>query len=433
MKIFLDTIGCRLNQSEIERFAVRFRAEGHELVAEPATADLVVVNTCAVTAAASADSRSKIRWAARAGKAKIIATGCYATIDPQTVASIPAVVFLVPNSEKDRLVSLALGSCENDPIELVSRLPLPGHHKRTRAFIKVQDGCDNFCTFCITRIARGSNHSQPERMIFEDIDSALKGGAKEIVLSGVNLGAWGKELNPQKSLVYLIKKVVEKLSPQRIRLSSVEPWDINDEFLEVLSLSGFCQHLHLPLQSGSDAVLKRMGRRSSVADFELVVNRLRQRNPEVAVTTDLMVGFPGESEAEFRASIDFVRKMEFSGGHVFSYSSRPGTAAEKLPDHLPSIIKKKRSAEMRDVFAESAIRYRQKFIGKELSVLWEKSIESNGSWSVSGLSGNYLRVNALSDRDLNNQITQSRVIRQDNLVLYAEETAEKIKSWLSNN
>ena len=425
MKVFLDSIGCRLNQSEIERFAARFRAEGHELVADAATADIVVVNTCAVTAAASADSRNKIRWAARAGKAKIVATGCYATIDPQTVAKLPAVKFLVSNTEKDHLVSLALDTYENIPFKRVSRLPLPGHHKRTRAFIKVQDGCDNLCTFCITRIARGANHSQPEAEIFEDIDSALKGGAKEIVLSGVNLGAWGKELEPRSSLVYLINKIIERFSPQRIRLSSLEPWDIDDEFLNVLTLPGFCQHLHLPMQSGSNTVIKRMGRRASINDFESVVNRLRQSNPEIGITTDLMVGFPGESESEFRASLDFVHGMKFAGGHVFSYSLRPGTAAEKLPDQLPSNIKKARSTEMREAFAQSAIRYREQFVGKELSVLWEKSIQANGFWTVSGLSDNYLRVEAISKKDLYNQITQAKIIHlNNNMVLKAEKQPE---------
>ena len=421
MKVFLDSIGCRLNQSEIERFAAHFRAEGHELVADPAVADLVVVNTCAVTAAASADSRSRIRWAARAGAAKIVATGCYATIDPQTVANLPAVDFLVPNEEKDDLVSLALGSNENDQTLLSSRLPLPGQHKRTRAFIKVQDGCDNFCTFCITRIARGAHRSQPESEIFDDIESALNGGAKEIVLSGVNLGAWGIELKPQRSLANLIMNIVVKYSPQRIRLSSLEPWDITDEFLEGLSLPGFCQHLHLPLQSGSDAVLKRMGRRSSSDDFGSVVERVRQKNPEMAITTDLMVGFPGESEEEFRNSLEFVRSINFAGGHVFSFSSRQGTAAEKMSGQVHSSIKKARSAEVRNVFSGSAKKYREQFVGRELNVLWERSIEDNGSWKVSGLSDIYVRVEARSAQNLYNRVMKVRIKGLNEQALLAED------------
>ncbi len=405
MKVFLDSIGCRLNQSEIERFAARFRSEGHELVADPALADLVVVNTCAVTAAASSDSRSRIRWAARTGNARIIATGCYATIDPQTIASLLAVDFIVPNKEKEHLVSLTFGLDENPSSQLVSRIPLPGQHKRTRAFIKVQDGCDNFCSFCITRVARGPHKSQPEMEIFKDIESALIGGAKEIVLTGVNLGAWGKEFEPKKTLASLITDIVEKYSPPRIRLSSLDPWDISDEFLNVLDLPGFCQHLHLPLQSGSDSILKRMGRRSSTSDYQEAVHRIRRRNPEIAITTDLMVGFPGESDEEFHTSLELIRAIGFAGGHVFGFSSRQGTAAEKMSGQVFSKIKKLRSLQARKVFYESSKKYRERFVGRQMAVLWERSVKKESLWIMSGLSGNYIRVEAKSSHDLYNHIT----------------------------
>jgi len=421
MKVFLDSIGCRLNQSEIEKLALSFRAKGHEIVTDAASADLVIVNTCAVTSAASADSRNKLRGAARSGKARVVATGCYATIDPQTVTQLPSVDLLVPNSEKDHLISLVLSSDDYYPKTYLSRQPLPGSHRRTRAFIKVQDGCDNFCTFCITRIARGGSCSQSETEIFEDISSALEGGAKEIVLSGVNLGAWGRELEPQNTLALLIKRIVKRFSPPRIRLSSLEPWDIDDEFLEILSVPGFCHHLHLPLQSGSDAVLKRMRRRSLKADYQSVIYRLRRKSPEIAITTDLMVGFPGENEKEFKDSIDFVGSMEYAGGHVFSFSTRPGTAAEKLPYQVPSSIKKIRSAAMRDVIAQSAIRYRKQFLGREVSVLWEKSIPTNGNWCLSGLTDNYLRVETLSKKNRYNKVTQAEITNLNNLVLQAKE------------
>jgi threonylcarbamoyladenosine tRNA methylthiotransferase MtaB len=422
MKVFLESIGCRLNQSEIERFAARFRAEGHELVADPRIADLVVVNTCAVTAAASADSRSKIRQAARTGTAKIVATGCYTTIDPQTVANLPAVDLLIPNNKKEQLVSLALDSNNrNDPFQVSSRMPLPGHHKRTRAFIKVQDGCDNFCTFCITRIARGAHRSQPEAEIFCDIESALKGGVKEIVLSGVNLGAWGRELRPRQSLARLITRIIERYAPQRVRLSSLEPWDITDKLLDVLDLPGFCQHLHLPLQSGSDAVLKRMGRCFSTDDFRSVIDRIRQKNPEIAITSDLMVGFPGENDEEFLLGQEFVRSIDFAGGHVFSFSSRQGTAAEKMVGQVPAMIKKIRSVEIRKVLAESAEKYREHFIGRELNVLWERSIEIDGIWNASGLTDNYLRVATRSKQNFYNQVTKVKISGRNGLVLLAED------------
>ena len=335
MKIFLDSIGCRLNQSEIEKISLQFRAEGHEIVSDPSIADIVVVNTCAVTSAASSDSRSKIRNAAFSGSAKIVATGCYASIDASAVASLPSVNWVVPNSEKDSLVSKILGMDKKIPLSHFPRKTLPGIHKRTRAFIKVQDGCDNFCTFCITRIARGKSHSISEAEIFEDIHSALEGGAKEIVLTGVNLGSWGKDFEFKKSLSNLITEIVEKYSPPRIRLSSLESWHIDDELIESMALPGFCSHLHLPLQSGSDETLRRMGRRTSVKDYSSTLDKLRNHFPGIAITTDIMVGFPDENNKEFKDSFNFVREMEFSGGHVFSFSPRPGTSAEKLAGSIP--------------------------------------------------------------------------------------------------
>jgi threonylcarbamoyladenosine tRNA methylthiotransferase MtaB len=424
MRVFLDSIGCRLNQSEIEKLASQFREAGHTIVADASAADLVVVNTCAVTAAASADSRSKIRGAARAGKAKIIATGCYATINPEIIAQLPMVDFLIPNDEKVHLVTKVLGIQGNNQFAHGIRQPLPGSHKRTRAFIKIQDGCDNFCTFCITRIARGTSRSQTEVEIFSDISSALDGGAKELVLTGVNLGAWGNELESKKTLSYLIKEIIKRFSPPRIRLSSLEPWDIDDEFLEVLSLPGFCRHLHLPLQSGSEVILRTMGRRTSTSDFNSVVDILRQKIPDIAITTDVMVGFPGESEIEFEASLNFVRKMDFAGGHVFSFSARPGTPAEKLKYQISTGIKKIRSAEMRDEFAHSAHRYRDQFIGRDLDVLWEKSSPSNGYWRSSGLSDNYLRVESHTRHDLYNKITKVNILSRNGLIMQAKNNLE---------
>jgi threonylcarbamoyladenosine tRNA methylthiotransferase MtaB len=421
MKVFLDSIGCRLNQSEIEKIAIQFRAEGHEIVSDPAAADIVVVNTCAVTAAASSDSRSKIRAASLAGKAKIVATGCYTTIDANSVAGLPSVEWLVPNSDKNSLVSKVLGLEEKTLYHRLPRKPLPGNHKRTRAFIKVQDGCDNFCTFCITRIARGKSLSQSEIEIFEDIRSALEGAAKEIVLTGVNLGSWGRDFEPKKSFANLIKEIAERYSPPRIRFSSLEPWDIDDELIESISLPGFCKHLHLPLQSGSDVTLRRMGRRDSTKDFYSVVNKLRNYFPEIAITTDVMVGFPGENDAEFKESLDFVSSMEFSGAHVFSFSSRPGTSAEKLPDQIPLNIKRNRSLEMRNTIGQAAVKYRNKFIGENLSVLWERSTFSEGVWSLSGLTENYLRVEAKSKQDSYNRITQVEIEDLNGMILVARE------------
>ena len=327
MKVYFDTIGCRLNQSEIEKMAARARLNGHEVVAQASQADVVIINTCAVTLAAGSDSRNKIRQAARAGCTRVVATGCYATIAPDALLALPGVSDIFPNTEKDELIQKILGEPAGQASDRESmRIPLPGKRHRTRAFIKVQDGCDNFCTFCITRIARGRSHSQPVEEIYRDIESALKGGVKEIVLTGVNLGAWGKENKGNDTFPQLIRMILRDFSPERLRLSSLEPWDINDDFMDVLPLKGFCRHLHLPLQSGSAKVLKRMGRRNTPQEFQTLVEKIRGVVPEMAITTDIMVGFPGEDEAEFQESLEFVQQMKLAGGHVFQFLVEAGYA-----------------------------------------------------------------------------------------------------------
>ena len=411
MKVYFDTVGCRLNQSEIEKMAAQVRANGHEVVARASQADIVVVNTCAVTRAACADSRKKIRKAARAGNAQIIATGCYTTIAPDEISVLPQVRWQVPNYEKDELVRTILGGDpQEDSSEVRARIALPGKQRRTRAFIKVQDGCDNFCTFCITRIARGKSRSQSRREIYSDIESALVGGVKEIVLTGVNLGAWGADLRQKPSLSSLIKDVIKEFSPPRLRLSSLEPWNIDSDFLEVLTLPGFCRHLHMPLQSGSADVLRKMGRRNTHEEYRQLLAKIRNVIPEIAITTDIMVGFPGEGEEEFSESLEFVKAMNFAAGHVFNFSLRPGTAAEKLGDRVPAAIRKRRSELMREVFENSREKYQARFIGKTERVLWERSEQVGGGWLLDGLTDNYLRVQVVEQSDQWNELKNVKLL-----------------------
>ncbi len=414
MKIFFDSIGCRLNQSEIEKMAAQARKNGHEVVGRSSEADIVIINTCAVTSAASADSRKKIRQAARSGNARIIATGCYTTIAPDEVAELPEVHRQVPNSGKDQLIQNIAGesSGKNDAA-INARIALPGRQHRTRAFIKVQDGCDNLCTFCITRVARGKCKSQMKEEIFRDVEAALEGGAKEIVLTGVNLGAWGADLDGNLALPDLIKEIVVNFSPPRLRLSSLEPWDIDDSFFETLKLPGFCRHLHLPLQSGSAGVLHRMGRRNTSAGYRNLLKKIRQVVPEIAITTDIMVGFPGESEQEFLQGLDFVREMNFAGGHVFNFSVRPGTAAERMRDYVPAQVRKERSAVMRQVIAESQRNYMDTFMGNSEDVLWERSKREGEKWVLQGLTDTYLRVMAVAEMDLWNTISSVKLQKSE--------------------
>jgi threonylcarbamoyladenosine tRNA methylthiotransferase MtaB len=419
MKVFLEAIGCRLNLSEIEKIALRLRNAGYEIIENSADADIAVVNTCAVTSAASADSRKSIRRIANSGCEHIYVTGCYATVEPEVLLDLPSVDKIFNNDDKIHLPDGLINKYQPVDLRTTGRKPLPGKSHRTRAFIKVQDGCDNHCTFCLTRIARGKSVSQSESEIFKDVEIALMGGAKEIVLTGVNLGAWGKDFSRNLSLPNLINEINIRYAPKRIRLSSLEPWDIDETYFPAFEIPSFCQHLHLPLQSGSDAVLSKMGRKMSTIDYRKLVDRIRNSFPDMAVTTDLIVGFPGESEKDFRKGLDYVKNIEFSGGHVFRYSPRFGTPAENMENVIPESEKKNRSRKMRQVIKDSEYCYQEKFINKQVSVLWEKATKlKGGNYSMVGLTGNYLRVGAMAQENKQNKISDVHLLKIQNNFLY---------------
>jgi threonylcarbamoyladenosine tRNA methylthiotransferase MtaB len=407
VKVFLDTVGCRLNQSEIEKYAQQFRSAGHTLAAELAEADLVVLNTCAVTTAAEADSRQKVRQAGRDGSRQVVVTGCWSTLHPAQAGALPGVRWVIANDAKDQLAAQVLGlPLEYFDRQPLARQPIPGARMRTRAFIKAQDGCDNHCTFCLTTLARGRSRSLPEAAICQDIQAAQRGGAQEAVLTGVHLGAWGQDLTPTSRLSHLVGAVLAETDIPRLRLSSLEPWDLDEAFFALWQNRRLCRHLHLPLQSGSAATLRRMARRTTPAAYRRLAAAARQAIPGVSITTDILVGFPGESEAEFAESLDFVQEMEFAGGHVFVFSERPNTAAARLPRAVPHEVRKQRSAQMRRVLEASAARYQQHFLGQEMGVLWESALSLGPQgWQMSGLTENYLRVTATTPTELWNQIT----------------------------
>lgn len=407
MKIYLDTIGCRLNQSEIETYARQFLATGHILVPDSAQADLTVVNTCSVTTAAAADSRKVIRRAARAGAGEVIATGCWATLEPGAAAALPGVSKVVTNIEKDGLVADTLQlSPEDIDVEPVVRVPVPGARLRTRAFIKVQDGCDNRCTFCITTIARGAGRSLSVQAVLADVQAALLGGAQEIVLTGVHLGSWGHDFDSPQTLKSLVVEILKSTDTPRLRLSSLEPWDLDQDFFSLWDNPRLARHLHLPLQSGSAATLRRMARKVTPESYAQLIQAARVVMPDVAITTDIIAGFPGEREKEFAESLDYVRQMAFADGHVFTYSERPNTAAATMPNSVPHSERKARNAQIRAVLEKSATAYRQSFVGQQRSVLWENVTKLGAQrWTLNGLTDNYLRVIAEAPRDLWNQIT----------------------------
>jgi len=420
MKIFLDTIGCRLNQAEIESMARQFRGAGHEIVASAAMADMAVVNTCAVTNDAASESRSRIRLIGRAGVNEIVATGCWATLQPQLANDLPNVFRVITNDRKDHLVADVLDLPQQIfDVEPISRQPLPGLHRRTRAFIKVQDGCDNHCTFCITTLARGEGRSRPLADVILDIRSALEGGAKEIVLTGVHLGSWGYDFSTPftadsaNHLSDLIKAILSETDVPRLRLSSLEPWDLNQDFFSLWEDKRLMPHLHLPLQSGCGSTLKRMARKTTPESFRELVSAARKVMPDVAITTDIIAGFPGETENEFSESLAFVKEMNFAGGHVFTYSPRPGTGAARMKGQVRPELRKRRNHILHEALEESAEPYRQKFIGQTMSVLWESTSEVGDlGWQMEGWTGNYLRVTAFSPSPRWNEIDEVQLMAE---------------------
>jgi threonylcarbamoyladenosine tRNA methylthiotransferase MtaB len=406
VKIHLDSVGCRLNQSEIESYARQFRAAGHVLVPTLQEADMMVLNSCAVTQSAVSDSRQKVRKANRAGVKEIIVTGCWSDIEEQEVRALLGVSEVIRNRNKDVLVANTLNiAIEEFDLEPIAREAIPGGRMRTRAYIKAQDGCDNHCTFCVTTIARGPSRSRSIEQIMKDVHSALQGGSKEIVLTGVHLGSWGYDLEGRSKLKDLIRELLMNNELPRLRISSLEPWDLDEAFFELWEDPRLCRHLHLPLQSGSAGTLRRMARNTTPEKFSQLISAARKTIPDVAITTDVIVGFPGESESEFEESLSFVKQQEFADGHIFTYSERKGTAAANMEDAVQNGIRKERNQIMREAVGDSEANYIKRFLGSHLDVLWESESNLDDDTVLAvGLTDNYLRVETLSPKSLWNQI-----------------------------
>lgn len=416
MRVYLESVGCKLNQSEIETLARGFVRAGHWLVQACEEADLCVVNTCTVTQVADKKSRQLIRRLRRANPmACLIVTGCYAEMSPQEVRAIGEVDLIVDNEGKERLVELAesLGreSCG-------SKAPIPGFHAlplgHTRAFVKIQDGCNNRCAYCIVSLARGRERSRPRQNILAEIEALVAAGCKEVVLTGVHIGGYGRDLGTE--LGQLVEDILTETMVPRLRLSSIEPWDLERSLLRLWENPRLCRHLHLPLQSGCDATLQRMGRRYTTSQYARLVAAARRLIPDLAVTTDIIVGFPStglrtgpdETPDEFAVSLSFVEKMEFARIHVFKYSARPGTAAAEMPHQVPYAEKKKRSEAMLELAQESSQRFHRKFLGRRMEVLWETACR-NDEQAWSGLTDNYIRVMTGSELNLANTITSTKL------------------------
>ncbi len=412
MRVHLRTLGCRLNQAEIDAMARQFRTLGHEVVADPAQAEQIVVNTCAVTQDASHSSRQIVRQLHRANsEAAITVTGCYAQIEPQTIRVLPGVARVIDNIEKDRLVDTLTGQSpapfDAEPLE---RTPDSLRAGRTRAFVKVQDGCDNACTFCVTTIARGVGRSRSTADVVAEIRTLLATGYQEIVLTGVHLGSYGRDLGDSTDLYNLVLSILAQTDVPRLRLSSLEPWDLTPEFFDLWRHPRLCRHIHLPLQSGSDSTLRRMARRTTQAQFGELVRAVRACVPEMAITSDVIVGFPGESDEEFADSLQFIQSMDFAGLHVFRYSKRPGTPAARMRGHVADEVKHARSQRMMAYSEAQERSYAERFVGQARFVLWEQvaGVTDRGFVNV-GYTDNYIQVRGVHPRALTNLLLPAQL------------------------
>ncbi len=407
MRVHVSSLGCKLNQSEMDSLAGQLARAGHEVVVSPTEADLCILNTCAVTHVAAQKSRQALRRLHRENPAaQLLVTGCYAELTPAELADLPGVELVAGNRQKEHLAALIGGG---PTLGQVSGAPLP--HTRTRAFVKIQDGCDNACTYCVIHVARGPQRSHPPDRVLAEVRERLAAGHKEIVLTGVHIGAYGHDRDGDmgSDLWTLVARILAETDAPRLRLSSIEPWDLPEQALALWGDPRLCRHLHLPLQSGCDATLRRMNRHYTTAEFAALVAAARAAIPDLAVTTDVIVGFPGESEADFAASLAFVQAMGFSRVHVFPYSLRQGTPAARMEGQVPAPIKAERARAMRAAAAKASRAFRQRFVGRTMTVLWESSRPGDKGLTWSGLTDNYQRVQAVSALDVANRLTATRL------------------------
>ena len=404
IRVALDTLGCKLNQAETEFLGRQLVGSGYRLVSSDDETDIYILNSCTVTHIADRKSRHLLRMAhAWNPAAFIIATGCYAQRLPQELSRIAGVNLVLSNEQKlfiPRL--LEERGYSNEPVAACESLSHDG--LRTRAFIKVQDGCSNFCTYCIVPLVRGGEKSIPPVQVIDQIRQRTVDGNKEVVLTGTEIGAYNHD---GIRLKHLLRQALAKTEVVRLRLSSLQPQEISSELIELWRDQRLCRHFHLSLQSGSDSVLARMKRRYSAGNYQQTVALIRNMLPEVAITTDIIVGFPGETEAEFEESFSFCQRMEFARIHVFPYSPRERTLAARLPEQVAEKVKKQRSQRMMALAEESSENFRQQFIGRNIIVLWEK--QSGGLWS--GHTDNYIKVYARNSEDLTNKIKEARAVK----------------------
>ena len=411
-------LGCKVNQYESEAIAELFAEKGYEVVSVEDMADIYVINTCTVTNFGDKKSRQLIRKVKRQNPQAVVAVvGCYAQTAPEEMKAVEGVNLVIGTKDKGKIVELVEqyhpeeGVCSYVTDIMHERVFEPLEIKklanRTRAYLKIQDGCSQFCSYCIIPYARGPIRSREPEDVLAEVRRLADNGFREVVLAGIHVASYGKDLKTT-SLLDIIRQVHAVEGIDRIRFSSIEPNVVTEEFAAAMAeLPKVCDHFHLSLQSGCDKTLKEMNRKYDTAKYRQAVALLKKYLPDVAVTTDIIVGFPGETEEDFRLSADFAREMGFSKIHVFPYSPKRGTPAAERKDQLPNSVKQERSHALIAVGEELAESFLRAHAGKEMPVLFERAVEEG---VYEGHTTNYMKVHAKSGKDLSNQIVPVRIL-----------------------
>jgi len=418
-KVAFITLGCKVNTYETEGMKRLFENSGYQVVEPDAAADVYVINTCTVTHLSDRKSRQMIRRAKRLNPdAVIAAVGCYAQVAPDEVSKIDGVNLVIGNNRKSEIVELVEGISRNEQrIEVLPGKSLKEYEElwvgsytgHTRAFLKIQDGCDQFCSYCIIPFARGRIRSRSIESIIEESRKLVENGFKEIVLTGIHLTSYGKDTGAG-TLLDVIKELNKLDGLLRIRLGSLEPLYMTGEMIrEISEIEKLCPHFHLSLQSGCDETLARMNRKYTTAEYREIVDRIRQHFDDAAITTDIMTGFPGETDEEFRKTCKFVESIGFSQAHIFQYSIRKGTKAAAMKDQIPPEVKEERSRILAEICSRSMHEFRERQVGKIKDVLFEEKTEEY--WT--GHTGNYIPVRVLCDRDIGGELLDVMITKNE--------------------
>jgi threonylcarbamoyladenosine tRNA methylthiotransferase MtaB len=412
--VSIYTLGCKVNQYESEAVSSLFEAQGYEIVPFEQNSDIYIINTCTVTNLSDRKSRQAIRKAKKNNPASIIIVmGCYAQTSSEDILKIPEVNLIIGTKDRNRIFEyisrIEAGECRINAVDniMVSRnfeeLKVSSYKERTRAYLKIQEGCSQFCSYCIIPYARGPIRSRLPEDIIEEVRELSQNGFVEIVLTGIHIASYGRDLE-NTNLLDIIQRINNIDGIKRIRLGSIEPTTITEEFVNAaVKMPKLCPHYHLSLQSGCDKTLKAMNRKYTTDDYRKSVLLLKENIPDVAITTDIMVGFPGETEEDFKESLNFAKETAFSKIHVFKYSPRKGTPAAKMDNQISPEQKEERSQEMLNLSDALEIQYYQTFIGKEMEVLYEQEMHGKKGY-IEGLTKNYMRVMSKGDIEIKGSI-----------------------------